>query len=941
MPAEALPPAPPERIFIGRDAELAQLIDLARSGLTSGLFIVVRGEVGIGKSALIDAAVAQAPASRTVLRGAADAMDRRRAYGMLLDALAPLLTEQDRRMAAEQNEHVAGERLLSAIDSSTREPTVLVLDDLHWADAASLRLLTRLSRSLAHLPLAIVASLRTQASHEVAPELDHLLGVLDEKDLLRAVELAPLPQPTCDAITERLTGARVDATLRRYVAAAGGNPLFLTEMVRALLRDGAVTVGPHGAVLRRIPADPSPSLAMVIMRHLSHLDLATRELLTTAALLGTRFSVAHLRLVADRPMGELAPLLRQAYAAGFLAEIDDDTLGFRHELIQNVLLHDVPTAVRAQLHRDVALTLDSAGVPAATVAGHVLRAPTLGEDLPWLLDLAQRTAAAAPVTAAELWERVASETDASDPQHVAAVAGLARTALSGGRARAAEKLAASALAHLRGAESGMPLRGIELRSLLLQNRHAETLQQAREYAASPSLPAAERAAHLVFGGWPALLLGDPETALGLADEGIALAAQSGNTAAEITGLTLQGLIVNGRGDLDDAVRLLTRAVDLAEQHPSVAAIEAFPHACLAVALADVERHDEATAMLARSIEICERFGFRTGILTTRTLAAHARSHSGNLADIATELEAHAALLDAMDVRLDPPVRGLRAWVVALQRGPDAARAAAADIDPSQSRKAWRWRGSSWVWLGHSQLARARGDAAATRETMWRGWEDLHGAGLLMDCAEIALDVIELWRGQPGRCDEVVVAMDALAARNPRITHLQAAALAVRGVAESRADALIDAAQLLAATPRRLDHARVAELAALALPARDDRARVLAEGSLHSYAEVGADHEARRAASSFRRAGISVRVAARVRPSSGWEALTRTEERIARHVATGETNLEIAQELFISRRTVETHVSNILTKLGLRSRTELAVHFAHRLDARAARTSADQ
>ena len=939
MPAQALPPAPPERIFIGRDAELAQLIDLARAGLTSGLFIVVRGEVGIGKSALIDAAVARAPASRAVLRGAADAMDRRRPYGMLLDALAPLLTDRDRQMAAEQNEHVAGERLLSVIDSSTREPTVLVLDDLHWADAATLRLLTRLGRSLAHLPLAIVASLRTQASHEIAPELDHLLGVLDERGLLRAVELAPLPKPTCDAITERLTGARADATLSRYVAAAGGNPLFLTEMVRALLRDGAVTVGPHGAALQSVPVGPSPSLAMVIMRHLSHLDVATREVLTTAALLGTRFSVAHLRLIAARPMSELAPLLRQAFAAGFLAEIDDDTLGFRHELIQNVLLHDVPTAVRAQLHRDVALTLDSAGVPAATVAGHVLRAPTLGEDLPWLLDLAQRTAAAAPATAAELWERVASETDASDPQHVAAIAGLARTALSGGRARAAGELAAAALPHAAGADSGMPLRSIELRSLLLQRRHAEALQQAREYAASPDLPFAERAAHLVFAGWPALLLGDPAAALRLADEGVALATRGGNASAEIAGLTLRGLIVNARGQLDDAVQLLSRAVQLAEEHPSIAAIEAFPHACLAVALADVERHDEATAMLARSIEICERFGFRTGILATRTLAAHARSHSGNLADIATELEAHAALLDAMDVRLDPPVRGLRARVVALQRGPDAARAAAAEIDPMQGRASWCWRGSSWIWLGHSQLHRARGDAAATRETMWRGWEDLRGAELLMDCAEIALDVIELWRGHD-RCGEVVEAMDALAARNPEVAHLQAGALAVRGVAESRADALIAAEGLLAATPRRLDHARVAELAALALPGRDDHARRLAETSMHAYAEVGADHEAGRARASFRRAGIAVRVAARPRPSSGWEALTRTEERIAQHVALGETNLEIAQQLFISRRTVETHVSHILTKLGLRSRTELAVHFAHRVDARTARAGTE-
>ncbi|HWU28407.1 MAG TPA: LuxR C-terminal-related transcriptional regulator, partial [Microbacterium sp.] len=110
-----------------------------------------------------------------------------------------------------------------------------------------------------------------------------------------------------------------------------------------------------------------------------------------------------------------------------------------------------------------------------------------------------------------------------------------------------------------------------------------------------------------------------------------------------------------------------------------------------------------------------------------------------------------------------------------------------------------------------------------------------------------------------------------------------------------------------------------------------RDRSLAEAALHAYTEVGADHGAARARASFRQAGVPVALPARSRPASGWESLTRTEERIAGHVATGETNLEIAQSLFVSRRTVETHVSNILAKLGLRSRTELAIRFAHRLD----------
>ncbi|MGB3731885.1 response regulator transcription factor [Microbacterium sp.] len=240
--------------------------------------------------------------------------------------------------------------------------------------------------------------------------------------------------------------------------------------------------------------------------------------------------------------------------------------------------------------------------------------------------------------------------------------------------------------------------------------------------------------------------------------------------------------------------------------------------------------------------------------------------------------------------------------------------------------------------------RARGDVSAVLETLWRGWQDVHGLRMLMECTEIALDLAELWQRPAGderlrglieadaaaKAPEVVEATRTVAARNPGVAHLQATALAVAGVADGDAEALLEAERVMSATPRRLDHARIAELAALALPAYSERTRVLAETALHEYQEVGADHEATRARAQFRLLGVKV-PGQRRRPASGWGSLTRTEERIAGHVATGETNLEIAQSLFVSRRTVETHVSNILAKLGLRSRTELAIRFAARLD----------
>ena len=479
-PGDVVRVDPPRRVFLGRDAEVGELVAALRAESTStGRVIVIRGEGGIGKTSLIDTALQQASPSRIALRASADVMDRRRTHGLLLDAFAPLLTDDDRRIAADHNEHAVGERLLSLIDVAAAEPTVVILEDLQWADAASLGLLRRLSRTLEQLPLLIIGSLRTQARHETAPALDRLLGSLSERDLLRTIELEPLPESTCVAIAERLTGGRVEGALARYLTAAGGNPLFLTEMIRALLRDGAVTVSADGGALLDAPVGPSPSLAMVMMRHLSHLSAPTRELLTTAALLGTRFSVSHLRVVADRPMSALVPLLRESFAAGFLEEIEQDLLGFRHELIQEVLLQDLPRPVQAELQREVAVRLDAAEVAAATVAGHLLRAPTSPHDLPWMLRLAQRTAVAAPRTAADLWERVVATTSPGDPMNVRATAGLARAALSEGHAAESCALAERALRQEVPAQVRAGLTETYTHALMQQHRHVAARAAAR------------------------------------------------------------------------------------------------------------------------------------------------------------------------------------------------------------------------------------------------------------------------------------------------------------------------------------------------------------------------------------------------------------------------------------------------------------------------------
>lgn len=910
-----------------------------------GRFVAIRGEGGIGKTSLVDAALASVAGQRAVLRATADLMDQRRPFGVLLDAFGSFDASgsfdgaDPDPLTGDQDEYAVGERLLEIVDKLAARPSLLVLEDLQWADPASLALLGRLSRTLAQLPLVLIGTFRPQARPDAPPDLDHLLTLLDERRLLTAIELGPLPTEDCVALTEGLTGARVEGALLEHVAAAGGNPLFLTEIVRALVDDGALTVAADGSARLDAPAGRSPSLAMVIMHHLSHLGPQTRELLALAALLGTRFPASHLRVVADRPMSALVPSLREALTAGVLEDSGEGFLGFRHGLIQEVLLQDLTSAVRAELHREVAVRLEAVDVAPATVAGHLLQAHTAAEDLPWLGRLAQRTAAGSPATASELWQRIRDATVAGDPLHARSCAGLALSALRGGQAHEAEEIAREALRHDAPEDALASLSTTLTHSLLLQGHHASARDEAERAAVSHVLEPADRATHLAFSGWPRFMLGDVSGAWTRATEAAGMAVEVGSPAAQVLALVLQGHILNCRGELDEAIATLAEAVALTDRHPSLAAIEVFPHAQAAVALGDVDRVHEAAALLDRGRRISEQFGYVTGVFAVYTLGTLALSHSVSLSDIDSELDARDLLLDEIDVRLEPGPQALRVHIAVRQRGPDAALPWLRLLDPLPERSRWPGRGRSWIWRAISQPFRARGDDAGALEVLWQGWEDCQATGMLMDCAELGLDLVLLSRGvqraEPKATErswQVLEVLDGLASRNPTVTHLRGTSLAARGVLDADADLLLEAATLLGGTPRRLEHARVAELAALALAGgRPSGAQAQAEAALQGYAEAGADYDVRRARPLFRRAGIRLTRQPRTRPSSGWEALTRTEERIARQVATGASNPEIAERFYLSRRTVESHVSHVLAKLGLRSRIELALLVSQRFD----------
>jgi len=180
-------------------------------------------------------------------------------------------------------------------------------------------------------------------------------------------------------------------------------------------------------------------------------------------------------------------------------------------------------------------------------------------------------------------------------------------------------------------------------------------------------------------------------------------------------------------------------------------------------------------------------------------------------------------------------------------------------------------------------------------------------------------------GELAPAHRVCAALDALAAANPALARLQAAARWATGVARADAGILLEAVKLGQAAARPFDLAMVREDAAAAL-ARDGRldlARELLDEALAGYEKLLARGRSAAARARLRALGLQLgSTGRRGRPATGWKALTNAERQVFQLVGARLSNQEIAERLFVSRRTVETHVSHTLAKLGFTTRREL-------------------
>ena len=398
-------PLPDEVPVYGRGAELdavSWLLDGVARG--SGRVLVLEGEAGIGKSHLAEAAgVRAAAAGMQVIAGSADELERDRP-GRILLALAdglrtPLAQLLDDEGAGGGSRGFAlVEAVTGAVEEASADTPVLVIaEDLQWADELSLRGLASLGRRIGTLAVGLVATLRPSPRPALIGRVLEATAPASTQHLL----LAGLDETAVAEIVAAATGAAPGPGLAVRLRAAAGNPLYVTELLRALDEAGALTVASGTAEVddRPLPA----SLRATIVRRLAALTPATAELLRFASLLGREFGLADLATIVGRRVVDVAAHLHPAVEAAVVSG-DGEALAFRHDLIREAVYDDIAPAVRRDLHVAAARALAAVGAPPLQVARHYGLGARTGDlnAVEWLERAARESLTVDPASAVEL-----------------------------------------------------------------------------------------------------------------------------------------------------------------------------------------------------------------------------------------------------------------------------------------------------------------------------------------------------------------------------------------------------------------------------------------------------------------------------------------------------------------------------------------------------------
>ena len=947
--------------LVGRERELElveQLLDETCAG--DARFLFVAGEPGIGKTRLLAELTGMAKSRGCLaLHGSAAEFERELPFGLVVDAVDEYLESLGpgsfQRLAADDLGELAGvfpalraldpgsDRLAMPADRfrahravchllealAVKQPLVLALDDLHWADGASVELTSHLLRRPPRAEVLLATTFRRgQIGRPLLTAIERGL-----REAGRQIELGPLPRAEAETLLSGLEAAEV----RRLYEASGGNPFYLLELAR-MGSDSALQLDDTGEDVG-VPA----AVAAATLEELDNLSAPARRLAEAAAVAGEPFeldlTVAIAGMVEAEALGALDELI-----AGDLVRSTQvpRRFRFRHPLVRRAVYESCSPGSRIAAHERAARALDAHGAPAHQMAHHVEYSARHGDAaaVALLREAGAATAGRAPVSAAR-WFRVALRLMPATAPRAERLSLL--TDLAGARASTGhfEDSRAALLEGIGLAEEELlrvqllsSCAGLEQLLGRHEEAHARLIAAVGELSNSSSPQAVELMMQLAVGdfyrmdyagmlAWGERALEGAETAdsrtLIAASTAVLAVAEAFSGAIQSADVycARAALIVGGLSDEEIAPRLDALAnLSTAELYLHRWE-EASAYAQRGLAIARATGQGEVPpvlvpvlgAALHRSGRVAQSAELLDGAVEAARLSGNAQALGWNLLSRAYTAVAAGDLELAVELAEESVelTRGLDDSLVstyanvaladALCESGEAERAAEVLVTAAGGEDlpliARGWRANYFELLTRCRLElgrtaeaeRAAGQASLTAAET--------GLSLATAMGRRAAAAVALARGAPAR----------------------AAELALAGVAAAdESGARVDAARTRTLAGRALAAAGERDQANTQLEAA---ARELEACGARRYREE-AEHELRKLGRRFHRRTGRLKAGGK-----GVEALTGRELEVAQLVVDRRTNPEIATALYLSEKTIETHMRNIFRKLGVSSRADVA------------------
>jgi DNA-binding CsgD family transcriptional regulator len=895
------------------------------------------------------------------------------ALSPLLPDLLPLLSDLPPLPALEP-EHEK-RRLFAALAQlflrpTTTHPALLIVEDLHWSDETSLEFLHYLARRCADRSLLVLLTYR---SDEVHPSLGHFLAQLDRERLAQEFALAPLTQSEVSAMLHAIFALRRSVftvpplaqgdLLDAMYALTEGNPFFIEELLKSLIEAGDI-VYEQGRWQRKplselhIPR----SIQDTVQQRTGHLSAGARQVLNLAAVAGRHFDFALLQELTQQNEAQLLRLIKELIAAQLVVEESAEQFAFRHALTRQAVYTELLARERKALHRTIAETIES--LYASKLEAHLADLGThFSEAGAWekALEYSQRAgeqaqALYASQAAIEHFTRAldaASQLSLTPAASLYRARGLAYETLGDFDHARIDHETALQLAHLAGDRLGEWQALIDLGFLWAGRNYAQAgdyYQQALALARTLDDPATLAHSLNRLGNWH-LNVEQPHEALRCHQEALATFQALSDWRGKAATLDLLGMasflscdLIQGTTycqqaivllrELDDRQRLISSLVTLmmcggvyetGTVVPSAVGFADslhFGEQALKIAGEIGQRSDEAHTLIqmamclgprgeyAHALEVAQRgLAIAEEIEHRQWITAGHRALGALYLDLLALSEAQQHLEQALALAQEVGswnwiriISGFLAPVYLLQH--DQASADSILTAALEPDAAMQTLGQRLVWVARADMALARGDPGLALDIT---------EGLIASAANLSNERIipHLWKLRA----EVLAVLGRVAEAEGELRAAQEAA---------HAQGLRPLLWRISLTQGKLAHAqrryeeadrRFAE----ALEMLEDLASSLPDETLqqHFLQHAHALFPRTRQPSPHRLT------------KKTFEGLTQRERAVAALIARGKSNREIADELVVAPRTIETHVHSILSKLGFTSRAQIAVWAAEK------------